>query len=94
MQLKRKVRRHSKKSKLPKRSSWLSKGPIQTSSPAFPSRRFLLEGRRLTAPASARKETLVTHTPAQHLIRRGAEGEVEEMDALGDLLEVKANDAK
>ena len=94
MQLKRKVRRHSKKSKLPKRSSWLSKGPIQASSPTIPSRRILLKGRRLMPPASTRKGTLMTHTQDQHLIRRAAEGEVEEMDALGDLLEVKANDAK
>ena len=94
MQPKRKVRQRSRKSKLPKRSSWLSKGPIQTSSPAFPSRRFLLKGRQLTPPESTRKETLVTHTQDQHLIRRGAEGEVEEIDELGDLLEVKANNAK
>ena len=45
-------------------------------------------------PASTRKGTLMTHTQDQHLIRRVAEGEVEEMDALGDLLEVKANNAK
>ena len=94
MQPKRKVRRRSKKSKLPKRSSWLSKGPIQASSPAFPSRRFLLKGRRFMPPASTRKGTLMTHTQDQHLIRRTAEEEVEETDALGDRLEVKANDAK
>ena len=94
MQPKRKARQRSRKSRLPKHSSWLSKGPIQASSPTLPSRRILLKGRRLMPPASTRNGTLMTHTQDQHLIRRVAEGEVEEMDALGDLLEVKANDAK